>query len=191
MHLIITRHGETVENVKRIFQGQTHGVLTKKGIMQAKKLARRLKNRKIDKIYSSDLKRSIDTANEILKYHPKLKLILNKDLRERFVGNYAGKPFPKGWDWNNLPKSCETDKSMCIRAKKFLKKINSKNRKDKIVLVVCHNGIIKAFLNVIYGHPVSYFNQIEDNHNTSVYEFEIVNGKYIPISSNCVKHLIQ
>ena len=69
MKLIITRHGETIENAKRICQGHLGGNLSKKGKLQAKKLAERLKNEKLDVIYSSDLKRTKDTTKEIKKYH--------------------------------------------------------------------------------------------------------------------------
>ncbi len=181
MHLIITRHGETIENVKHICQGQIHGTLTKKGIVQAKQLGLKLKNKKIDAIYSSDLNRSIDTAKEILKYHSHLKIVLDKRIRERFVGKYEGKIFPQNWDWNNLPTGVETDKSMCIRAKKFLKFIEKKYLKDETIVVASHNGMIKALLTVIYNKPVSDFGKVEDSLHTSVYEFEVINGKYIQL----------
>ena len=35
MKLLIVRHGETVENLQRICQGQSHGTLSEKGIKQA------------------------------------------------------------------------------------------------------------------------------------------------------------
>jgi len=57
MRLILVRHGETEENVAKITQGHMPSKLTKQGIEQAKKLALRLKDEKIDKIFVSDLKR--------------------------------------------------------------------------------------------------------------------------------------
>ncbi|MBW2970484.1 histidine phosphatase family protein, partial [Candidatus Woesearchaeota archaeon] len=53
MKLIIVRHGQTIENAKKICQGQSLGTLSEKGIKQAKKIGERLKNEKIDKIYVS------------------------------------------------------------------------------------------------------------------------------------------
>ena len=67
MKLIIARHGETEENKKGILQGHLPGKLTELGIEQSKKLALRLKNEKIDAIYSSDLARASNTAKEIIK----------------------------------------------------------------------------------------------------------------------------
>ena len=118
MRLIIVRHGETEKNVKKIIQGQTHGTLTKKGIQQHKKLAKRFKDEKIDVIYSSDLGRTKHLAKEILKcqksqskrflsmlkntpralargrfltFH-KIPINYAKELRERKFGIFEGKP---------------------------------------------------------------------------------------------------
>jgi broad specificity phosphatase PhoE len=51
--------------------------------VQTQKVAKRLKNEKIDFIYSSDLKRASDTAKEIAKYHPHISIKLTQELRER------------------------------------------------------------------------------------------------------------
>ncbi|MEJ2267962.1 MAG: histidine phosphatase family protein [Nanoarchaeota archaeon] len=85
MKLIIVRHGETEENLKKIWQGHLQGKLTKKGIEQAKKLANRLKDEKLDVIFSSDLDRASDTAKEIAKFHSEVPIYLVEDLRERFT----------------------------------------------------------------------------------------------------------
>ena len=41
MRLIITRHGETLENQQGIMQGHIPGILSKEGIIQAQKLAKK------------------------------------------------------------------------------------------------------------------------------------------------------
>ncbi len=51
MRLILVRHAQTEENVRGVYQGHTHGVLTKLGREQARKLGQRLKSEKIDTIY--------------------------------------------------------------------------------------------------------------------------------------------
>ena len=96
MKLIITRHGETEENKAGIIMGHLHGTLSENGKEQAKKVALRLKEEKIDAIYSSDLARSSDTAKEIAKYHPKTPLIFAKDLREKYLGKYLIEIAKKG-----------------------------------------------------------------------------------------------
>ncbi len=51
MRLIITRHGETEENIAGIMMGHLQGKLSATGIEQAKKVALRLKDEKIDFIF--------------------------------------------------------------------------------------------------------------------------------------------
>src|ERR1051325_8568524 len=93
MRVILTRHGETFENANKITMGQgIDGVLNEEGVQQARKLADRLKEEKIDFAYTSDLKRAISTTEEILKYHPHTKMICVSELRERNLGIYEGKP---------------------------------------------------------------------------------------------------
>ena len=71
--IILVRHGESIANAEGVSQGNkdewidTH--LSKKGKEQADKVAQRLKNEKIDIIYSSDLKRAKETAEAINKFH--------------------------------------------------------------------------------------------------------------------------
>ena len=65
------RHGETVDNVNKIMQGQTHGRLTLNGIEQAHELGRKLRGEKIDVFISSDLQRAVETLEIIKKEtHP-------------------------------------------------------------------------------------------------------------------------
>ena len=62
MHLYITRHGETKENVMGVLQGKSPGNLNETGIEQARLLGGALRNKDISAIHSSDLDRALDTA---------------------------------------------------------------------------------------------------------------------------------
>ena len=55
MKLILSRHGETLENQQHILQGQLPGTLSPLGIAQAERLAEMLQEETIDNIVSSDL----------------------------------------------------------------------------------------------------------------------------------------
>jgi len=65
MKLIITRHGKTKGNEKKLLQGSMDIGLSDEGKNQVKKLAKRLKNHKIELIFVSPLKRARQTAEEI------------------------------------------------------------------------------------------------------------------------------
>jgi len=196
MKLIITRHGETEENKLGIFQGHLPGKLSSLGIKQAKKLALRLKDEKIDFIYSSDLTRSSDTAKEIAKFLPNISIKFVKDLRERHLGELQGKKKSDlGWGNKNSHtlflgiKGGEPMEDLYIRAEKFLNKVLSKHHKDT-VLFVAHNGINKALIAVITGKKCEDIKDMENHHNTSVNIFEIDENKnHQMYTFNCIKHL--
>ncbi len=193
MKIIIVRHGETVENRKKIVQGQQHGTLTKKGINQAKRLGKRLSRYKISTIYSSDLDRANKTAQEIAKHHH-LKIKYSKLLRERKFGIYekrprsvvekdrekSGHPFHS---WK--PKGGESYVDMHKRVKKFLKKLNHKNQ---TIVIVSHGGMNRVFIVELKKLGVENCHKIEQD-NTCVNIINVKNGKGRLSRYNCTKHL--
>ena len=94
--LLLVRHGETVDNVRQIMQGQTQGELTPNGIEQARALAAELKDTPIDVFVSSDLKRAFDTCVILAAAHgvsPDI-IVQTKLLRERDWGSFTGRYIP-------------------------------------------------------------------------------------------------
>ena len=65
--LYLARHGQTEENMARIFQGHLPGRLTVEGISQAEVLRDSLKRIPLDAVVSSDLKRCMDTAEIVME----------------------------------------------------------------------------------------------------------------------------
>ena len=196
MKLIITRHGETEENVKGILQGHLPGKLTKTGIKQARKLAERLKNEKIDVIFSSDLSRASDTAKEIAKFHPESPIYFVKELRERFMGSLQGREKTEIKGWDDLSKrdelhklACsETIEDMVSRIEKFLNKILKKYH-GKNVLIVGHGGPNLGFISVLLKKPWRELSEYKPE-NTSVTVFEFDENKKPELKvMNCIKHL--
>lgn len=197
MKIILTRHGETIENQLGITQGHLPGRLSENGIQQAKKLALRLKDEKIDIIYSSDLARAADTAKEIVKFHKNVSVHFVKELRERHLGEFQGtklsdleldktkkegKPFPQ-------PKEGETREEMCLRAKRFFEDISRKHR-EATVLLIGHGGINLALVSAITCKPFMDVARMLDMENTSVNIFEIDENKNHKIHClDCTKHL--
>lgn len=85
--LYLVRHGETVDNVNQILQGQTPGMLNDKGREQAHEVALRMKDAKIDAFVSSDLCRSIETCEIIAEPHG-MQVRTTPLLRERDWGKF-------------------------------------------------------------------------------------------------------
>ena len=102
--LILIRHGETPWNHQRRIQGgSSDTVLSPLGKRQIKSLGLALKEEKLSAIYSSPLKRAIETAKTIAKYHDNLKVLIEPELRELEVGELEGVPITKlGTDFSNF-----------------------------------------------------------------------------------------
>ena len=86
------RHGESEGNAARVFTGQTDSPLTARGRQQAAAVADELAKVKFDRIISSDLSRSLETAELIAKRHG-LSVEVMPALREINVGDRTGKAF--------------------------------------------------------------------------------------------------
>ena len=87
--VIIVRHGETEWNIAGIRQGHLDSRLTSKGIAQAKALAARLAREKFTALYSSDLGRAVETAQEISRVTGHA-IVTDERLRERHLGIFQG-----------------------------------------------------------------------------------------------------
>lgn len=154
MNIILVRHGQTDWNVKDLLQGRTDIELNETGKKQAIETANNLQNMKVDAIYTSPLKRTICTANEINKTR-NLEIIIDERLIERGFGEYEGKSgvdFRKYWDFDaNLAEAnVEPIKDLFSRAISLLKEL-SNIYKDKNVLLVTHNGVNLAVTSILQG----------------------------------------
>jgi 2,3-bisphosphoglycerate-dependent phosphoglycerate mutase len=85
------RHTQTYDNLKRVFSGRRNTRLTPEGIKQARKLAQKLKNKKIDLAFRPPLIRCQQTLDEVLKFHPGVEVIVEPLLVERDYGKLTGK----------------------------------------------------------------------------------------------------
>jgi len=191
MRLIIVRHGETKENVARIVQGQTHGSLTKRGRIQAKKTGERLKDEKISALYSSDLGRAIETLLEIARHHNFRKIRLSDKLRERHLGEFQGRPAHElhsaveksgGENKSFRPRGGgETHSDVRRRVISTVRRI-AKRHPGEDVVIVTHGGAILNLLKGLFG-----IEEKVGNASVSVIEFD---GKtFKPILINCTRHL--
>jgi glucosyl-3-phosphoglycerate phosphatase len=86
---VLWRHGQTTWNAEHRFQGQTDIPLDETGEAQAEYTAKRLATLRPDAIFASDLARAQQTA-AALSGLSGLAVTLDKDLRERFGGDWEG-----------------------------------------------------------------------------------------------------
>ena len=141
------RHGHSFRQLKKVsscWPEKYNCPLTEKGKNEVLENAKKIKKKKIDFIFSSDLLRTKQTAEIIFK-ETGAKIIFDKRLREFNVGIFNGKSsrFPweyllkkKKWLSAKIPKG-ESLVFLKKRMYSFLKEINEKY-KDKNILIVSH-----------------------------------------------------
>jgi probable phosphoglycerate mutase len=197
MRLIIVRHGETVENVAKIVQGWSCGTLNETGIQQAKKVAERLKNEKIDVCYSSDLERTMKTAQEIMKYHNGVQLIPEKALREKNSSIWEGKKreerdeFLKKHHLSLEEYKAEGGESIPDVQLRMVAFYNALVKKytTETILLVSHGGSLTAFYLWLFKSDFSEFKKYHPE-NTAVTILEVDNDKKHTVHVlNCITHL--
>ncbi|WP_124057619.1 histidine phosphatase family protein [Vaginisenegalia massiliensis] len=87
------RHGETYLNRFNRFQGWANAPLTPEGEIDVQRSGRGLADIRFDAVYTSDLMRTIDTANIILSennHAEDLAIVPMYEFREVFFGYYEG-----------------------------------------------------------------------------------------------------
>lgn len=160
-NIFIFRHGQTDKNLAQMWQGSgCDDVLNETGKQQAKKLADKVKNFDLEKIYCSPLIRAQQTADFIVKNgNKKINVEIMNDLREIYFGVAEGKTFAEirqvygsefeqqllnpnqqTWFWH-FPKA-ESKYEAFNRVDACLKEIAAKD--ENTVGVVCHAGVISA-----------------------------------------------
>ncbi|MDD5111718.1 MAG: histidine phosphatase family protein [Candidatus Altiarchaeota archaeon] len=90
MKFILVRHAETTANTKRvILGGREGGVLSERGVRQAKAVAKRLAKEKILEVYCSAANRAVQTC-ELIAGGRTCKTHYCEELREIDMGELAG-----------------------------------------------------------------------------------------------------
>ena len=154
--LIFIRHGQSEANLQNRFAGHTDVPLTELGKAQAERAAEYIvKHEKIDKIYSSDLRRAHDTALPVSKL-TNIPITDTRELREicagvwegRLVSEIATEYEKEFYTWRNdfsnarLPGG-ESVEDVYNRVVPFVKRIASENN-GLTLLLASHASPIRA-----------------------------------------------
>ncbi|PON43979.1 Histidine phosphatase [Parasponia andersonii] len=183
-----------------VLKGHLDVELNDAGRQQAAAVADRLsKETKISVIYTSDLKRALETAEIIAASCGGVEVIRDPDLRERHLGDLQGVVFrdaakscPEAYEAfispkkdQEIPGGGESRDLLFQRCTSSLQKIGRKHKGERVV-VVTHGGVIRslykrACLNEKSGGKVL---------NTSVNVFHLSDGdKWTLEVQNDVSHL--
>ena len=150
------RHGESVGNAARIFTGHSDSPLTARGRKQAATVADELAKVKFDRIVSSDLSRSRDTADVIAKRQG-IPVEVMPELREIDVGERTGKTFDEtagmpGWNDEGFVAwpGGETLEQVVARTLGAIERL-TRESPGKTILVVGHGGVNRILLSHFQG----------------------------------------
>lgn len=175
--IVLIRHGETKSNKEHRYLGRTDEELSNEGIIKLTELKNMNYYPEIDLLYSSPMKRCVQTASIL---YPSMQPIIVSDFKEIDFGIFEGKnhielqkderyqawidsngtlPFPEGESKESFIQRCN---------KGFLKILEDINAFDndkmpETVGMIVHGGTIMSILSSFYGGDY--------------YDYQIENGK--------------
>lgn len=165
MKIVLIRHGMTQGNINKRYIG----CATDEGLAQkGREMLKDISYPPIEKVFSSPMKRCIETARII---YPEHRAEAVSDLREMDFGIFEGKSHTElngnadyqSWiDSNGLSKipNGESFDEFCTRCcNAFISAVNK--AKSQSIAFVVHGGTIMAVLHTLGGY--NYFNYIADN----------------------------
>ena len=195
----MVRHGETEWNVKQVFRGRIDIELSETGMKQAELLAEYLRDIKVEAIYSSPLKRALQTAEVIARYH-RLNVEIVPSLIDFDFGRWQGlsrqevkdkyKELYAEWLENPLrvrmPDGEELDE-VRKRALGVVENIIAEH--EDTAILVSHRVVNKVLICALLGLDNSHFWNIkQDTCGITIFAYE--NGRFILAKHNDTSFLV-
>jgi broad specificity phosphatase PhoE len=196
--LILARHGETAWNVEKIFRGRVDANLDDVGVRQAELLGKYLSNWQLEAIYSSPLRRALDTANMVARYQ-KAGVTTAEGLTDLDYGEWQSLPerevkmlYPALLnEWHISPHKVimpggESLEDVRTRAVEAVNGILPKHQGN--VLVVSHRVVIKVLVCHLLGLDNSHFWNIRQD-VCGITAFDYGDGRFVLTRHNDTSHL--
>jgi len=196
--IILVRHGETEWNVGEIFRGRADVELSENGIKQAELLAEFLGNEKIDAVYSSSMKRALNTA-KVIAHHHNLDVEITSGLMEIDFGRWQGmsrqeviERYPELYkEWTTRPDRVtlpggESLNDVRERVTIFINEVVA--RYEGTVVLVAHRVVNKVLICTLLGLDNSHFWNIRQD-TCGITSFSYENGRFILVRHNDTSYL--
>ena len=195
--LILVRHGQTLWNREKRVQGVSDIALSNRGSAQASSLARSLRGEKINTIISSPLKRAVQTAEAINRFHH-LPIEPEKDLMELNMGDFEGMAlqemmknhgdFLKRWAEDPASVVMPGGESLSELQKRAWGVVERIAVKSGTTLLAAHNFTLMTILCKIKEMDLSHIRQVHvDVASKTLVEFK--NGRGNVVFFNDIDHL--
>jgi broad specificity phosphatase PhoE len=196
--LILARHGQTAWNVERVFRGRADVNLDQVGINQAHLLGKYLSNWELEAIYSSPVKRALDTAHIAARYQ-KIAVRIAEGLIDLDYGEWQSlteqevkKRYPAILnEWHSNPHRLkmpggESLEDVRRRAVEVVNDVLSRHQGN--VLLVSHRVVIKVLICYLLGLDDSHFWNIgQDVGGITVFNY--ADGRFVLTRHNDTSHL--
>ena len=183
MRLLIARHGQSLWNEHRRFQGATDVGLSALGIKQAQALGRAVRGRRLAAAYVSPMQRALDTARIALA-DTTVPIVSVEELRELSLGDWEGctvdeirgregDPYLR---WVRAPVDCPPPGSEALhevsgRVVRAIDRIAAAHPNGDDVLVVAHGGVISVYACHLLGCSLNTLWRLKiDNASLTVVE---------------------
>ena len=197
LKLYIVRHGETEWNVIKRFQGQLNTPLTEKGMEKLRETGKNLENVMFEEIYTSELERTVNSAEIILNENrgyknKKMELKKLAELNEVYFGVWQGLKYEEVFlkypeEANNYFYNVKNYKAENIKAenlkdalKRFLRGINKilDSHKSGNILIVTHGTVFEMFINYVRNSSIFDIDErtLMGNGDYKIFSYE--NGKF-------------
>lgn len=181
MDLYIIRHGQTELNSRQVLQGRSDYPLNEAGIAQAQAAAERLRGIRFDHVFTSPLRRAVQTAGIVA---PGSRPVVDARLIEMDYGPYEGAglgalpqevlTFFRDFAHNPAPAGMEQLSSVVARAGDFLEEVRGL---EGNLLVSTHAIAMKGLLEYLTpGSNGAYWSKYIGN--CAVYLTEYRDGAY-------------
>ena len=181
MGIYIIRHGQTELNIRQVLQGRSDYPLNEAGIAQAEDAARHLRGIRVDRVYTSPLRRAVQTAEIVA---PGVPRIVDWRLIEMDYGPYEGAglrelppevlTFFEDFVHNPAPAGMEQLSSVVARAGDFLEALREP---EGNLLISTHAIAMKGLLEYLTpGSNGAYWSKFIAN--CAVYMTEYRNGAF-------------
>lgn len=169
-HIITVQHTQSVHHTNGMVGSWTDWDLTELGRSQADRIGKKLKDELAGKkvvMFSSDLKRAKQTAEEIAKYLD-VQPFLRRELRERNLGKCCGKSVqwlrenlecPEKTVDDRLFSDGESRRDAWNRLEPFYKEIIAGN--DENIIIVSHGDLLSIWNAMFLGLPVEALNTVD------------------------------
>lgn len=199
MKLILARHGQTEVNRLGNIQGVGPAPLNETGRTQAVRLARALRADAPFVLYSSPLRRALETAQAVAE-HTRAEIVQDDGLIEMDVGEFEGlsgsqlrERFPevmRMWDQDaahTVMPGGESLSDVRARAWQAVKRL-AERHPSETVLAVTHNFTIQAIICTALGMPLNNFRRLRVD-LASITRLDVSIDRVTQVSINETSHL--